>query len=75
VLASQEPYKVIAGLSDPPQLVRDPQTGQPIELVTNGDGVFGIGYVIVKLRSADRAAEVAYYVLDREDPIYKETLS
>jgi hypothetical protein len=75
VLASQQPYKVIAGLSDPPQLVRDPQTGQPIELVTNPDGVFGIGYVIVRLRSADRTAEVSYYVLDGDGPIYKETLA
>ena len=75
VLASQQPYKVIAGLANPPQLVRDPQTHQPIELVTDEDGVFGIGYVIVRLRSADRTAEVSYYVLDRDDPIYKETLA
>jgi hypothetical protein len=74
VMASQHPYQVIAGLADPPQLVRDPQTGRPIELVTNDDGVFGIGYVLVTLRG-DRTAEVAYYVLDRDDPIYKETLA
>ena len=75
VLASQEPYKVLPGLADPPRLVRDPATGQEIRLVTNPDGVFGIGYVILRLRGADRTAEVSYYVLDREDPLYKETLA
>ncbi len=75
VLASQQPYQVLPGLPDPPRLVRDPKTGQEIKLVTNGDGVFGIGYVIVRLRAADRTAEVSYHVLGSEDPIYKETLA
>ena len=75
VLASQEPYKVLTGLTDPPRLVRDPKTGQEIKLVTNPDGVFGIGYALVRLRSADRTAEVSYYVLDGDEPLYVETIA
>jgi hypothetical protein len=43
--------------------------------VTDKDGVYGIGYALVRLRSADRTAEFSYYVLDQDDPLYKETLA
>jgi hypothetical protein len=74
VLASQDPYKVIPGLADPPRLVRDPKTGQEIKLITDKDGVFGIGYVLLRLRGADRTVEIAYYILDQDEPIFVERL-
>ncbi len=75
VFASQDPYKGRPVIANPPRLVRDPKTGQELKLVTNKDGVFGLGYVVMRLRGADRSVEVSYYVLDQDEPLYVERLA
>jgi hypothetical protein len=72
VFTSQQPYKVLPGLADPPRLLRD-AAGHEVQLGTNKDGIFDIGYVLLTLRP-DRTAEAAYHVRGRDTPVYVESL-
>jgi hypothetical protein len=75
VLASQQPYRPLAGLPNPPALVKDPN-GRELQLSVDGDGVYDLGYVLIRLRSADGSAEVSYYQSSQPDqPLYTEVLS
>jgi hypothetical protein len=74
VFTSQEPYKVLPSLPNPPRLVRDPSTGGEVVLGTDAQGVFDVGYVILRLRAGE--AEAKYYTLQGGDtPLYREILA
>lgn len=72
VLAEQQPYKLIAGLANPPQLVPDPsQPGKPLQLPLIGPE-YPHGYALLRL--AGPRCRVEYYMVGRPTPMYVEEL-
>lgn len=74
VYETEEPYQVDARIPNPPLLVDGPD-GRPLELPLNQDGVYGHGYVILRLDGANGSAEAAYYDSGNgSDPVYTEVI-
>lgn len=75
VFEAQTPYKADSDIPDPPLLVNDPDTGRPIQLPLDDNGVYRHGYVMIQLDPRSRTAEASYYLeTDPADPIYRELL-
>jgi hypothetical protein len=72
VLAAQQPYKVVAGLSDPPQLVASPrQPDKPLQLPLVG-AEYPHGYVLLRL--AGKKCRAQYFTVGGATPLYEEDL-
>ena len=72
----QEPNTPSPRISNPPQLVRRPDTGEPVTLPLAADGaMYQHGYVILRLNDLARTAQADYYLLgDPKTPFYTETI-